>query len=252
MVNLYTNEWEIKNIDTVLVDKDGTFMDSNPYWGRIVELRTNKLIKFYNIDKSKFGEMCLYMGYDSQNPHLLEKAPIALLSREALIDMTYSEITDFGIKANKEEITKIFAEVHKEFLSEMYDYIKIIDGAEDLFIRLKEKNVKLAVVTSDDYINAIKVLEHLNLTKYFDLVIGKDNCTQAKKTGEPALVALKQLNSKPEHTISIGDAPMDYEMAINAKLKGSILVATGQMSETSLKELTNTTTSNLKNIKLSD
>ena len=138
--------------------------------------------------------------------------------------------------------------VHEKFLDEIFDYVKPIKEAEVLFKRLKEKGVKLAVVTSDMKLNTDAILEKTNLAQYFDLVIGKDNCTKAKKTGEPALIALKLLNANANTTISVGDAPMDYEMAKNANLKGSILVSTGQIPETKLKQLTDTTVQNLSEV----
>ena len=56
------------------------------------------------------------------------------------------------------------------------------------------------------------------------------------------------LGANPQTTISVGDAPMDYEMAKNAGLKGSILVATGQIPVNKLKELTYTTVHTLKEV----
>ena len=59
---------------------------------------------------------------------------------------------------------------------------------------------------------------------------------------------MKLLNANANTTISVGDAPMDYEMAKNANLKGSILVSTGQIPETKLKQLTDTTVQNLSEV----
>ena len=106
----------------------------------------------------------------------------------------------------------------------------------------------MAVVTSDVYKNTIAILEHLNLSKYFSLVIGKDNCTKAKKTGEPALIAIEKLGANPNKTVSVGDADMDYLMAKNAGLKGSILVATGQIKIEELSKNTNTVVNNLREV----
>ena len=119
-----------------------------------------------------------------------------------------------------------------------------------MFDKLKSVEIKLAVVTSDMHANTDAILKHLGLEKYFDLVIGKDDCSKAKKTGEPAKIALKKLNVKAENTISVGDAEMDYLMAKNAGLKGSILVATGQTPLEELLDYTPTSVEKLKEVQV--
>ena len=37
MLNFYTKDWELKSIDTVLLDKDGTFQNDHLYWGKLAE-----------------------------------------------------------------------------------------------------------------------------------------------------------------------------------------------------------------------
>ena len=45
MVNLRTKSWTLENIDFVIFDKDGTFLDDNIYWGKLAECRINKIIQ---------------------------------------------------------------------------------------------------------------------------------------------------------------------------------------------------------------
>ena len=59
MADLYAKNWIIKNVDTVLFDKDGTFIDAHVYWGRIIELRIQAVMNFYQIDDKYFDELCL-------------------------------------------------------------------------------------------------------------------------------------------------------------------------------------------------
>lgn len=250
MIKLKTSNWEIENIEAILFDKDGTFIDSHIYWGEIIKRRVNAVMNYYNIDKKLFEELCRSLGLDCNKNCLIPEGPIALLAREAVINSLLAKLKEYNIQAELNTIEQIFKDVHKAFLPEIYNYIKLIDDAKDMFQRLQKHNVKLAVVTSDMRANTEAILEHLKLREYFDIVIGKDDCTKAKKTGEPALIALEKLKVKPEYVISVGDASMDYEMAKNAKLKGSILVATGQTPFEDLKEFTNTVVHSLKEVKI--
>ena len=45
MINLISKKWTLKNIDTVLFDKDGTFIDLHYFWGKMTEMRALEVIK---------------------------------------------------------------------------------------------------------------------------------------------------------------------------------------------------------------
>lgn len=250
MINLKSKDWKISNVETILFDKDGTFINSHIYWGEIIRRRVKAVMSFYKISNDFFNELCLSLGLDCKAARLIPEGPIALLAREAVINSLIRKLNSLNIDAKSEEIEQIFKDVHKDFLPDIYEYIELIDEAKNLFERLKQAGIKLAVVTSDTRANTEAILEYLNLTQYFDLVIGKDDCTKAKKTGEPALLALNKLNALAERTISVGDASMDYEMAKNAKLLGSILVSTGQTPLNELQTYTNTVVDSLKEVQI--
>ena len=123
--------------------------------------------------------------------------------------------------------------------SNMNKYVKFLPYAEEFIKNLKKSEVKLAVVTSDSYLHTKEILKILNIDDCIECVIGKDSCQNDKKSGEPALMAINLLKVKPEDTIVIGDALMDFMMSKNSGLKGAILVSTGQTDFDVLKECTN-------------
>ena len=47
MINLRTKDWIVENIDTVIFDKDGTFVDLHYFWGKMTEMRALKIINDY-------------------------------------------------------------------------------------------------------------------------------------------------------------------------------------------------------------
>ena len=49
MISLKTKKWEINNIETILFDKDGTFIDLHHFWGKMTELRCLEIIKEFNL-----------------------------------------------------------------------------------------------------------------------------------------------------------------------------------------------------------
>ena len=64
MISLKTKNWQIDDIETVLLDKDGTFIDLHYFWGKMTELRVKEIIKRFNLEAGNFRKLCLHLGYD--------------------------------------------------------------------------------------------------------------------------------------------------------------------------------------------
>ena len=165
--------------------------------------------------------------------------PLAIYSREEVINILTDELVkNNNIKTDTIEIAKIFETVHEKFLENMFEDTCLLDGALNLFKKLKEKSVKMAVVTSDSYDHTVKTLNYLKIDEYFDCVVGYDTVAMPKYTGMPALFALAKLNVSPQNTCVVGDTQMDAQMAINGSLNSCILVTTGQVPRNELKTFT--------------
>ena len=163
MLSIYCENNVVENIDTVLLDKDGTFIDAHIYWGEIIKRRASKLIDFYKISNILFDKICLAMGYDVKINKLIESGPIALLPRNDVILILQNFFKDISITTEYEDISAIFDTVNKEFLPYINDYVKLIDGSVSLLSNLKNAGAKIAVVTSDSYDNTLNILEFLHL-----------------------------------------------------------------------------------------
>ncbi|MCQ2957496.1 MAG: HAD family hydrolase [Candidatus Gastranaerophilales bacterium] len=248
MINFYLNNNVIENVKVVLFDKDGTFLDDNIYWGKLAECRIKEIIRHFNLNDNLFEELCLAIGHNPNTCKLIKNGPVGVMSRNEVIEFMVNELLKYNINTDFETISEIFNKVHSEFLSNMEKYVKFIPYSEEFIRKLKQTDLKLAVVTSDTYDHTVEILKILNIDDCFEVVIGKDNCTKDKKTGEPALIALKKLNVNTDETIVIGDALMDYLMCKNANLKASILVATGQTDIEDLQKCTNLVVNNLSEV----
>ena len=51
MLVLKTKNWQLDNIETVIFDKDGTFIDLHYFWGKMTELRVKEIIRRYGLDE---------------------------------------------------------------------------------------------------------------------------------------------------------------------------------------------------------
>ena len=250
MINLKTKEWEIRNIDTVLFDKDGTFIDLHFFWGKMTELRVEEIIKQFKLDKNCFDKLCLCLGYNTKTNKMLKDGITALYSRSKIIEIFKNDLKEFNVNTTDEKLAEIFDYVSEQFYKNMQNYTKPIDNAIEFIKKLHKKGIKIGIVTSDAKESTDLTLKYFGWEYLFDVVIGRESSPYTKESGEPTKIALKLINANPETTIMIGDAPMDYISAKNADIEKTILVATGQIEKKELEKTSFYTANTLKEIEL--
>ncbi len=234
MISLKTKDWNLDNIETVLFDKDGTFIDLHYFWGKMSELRVQEIIKRYNVDEKLFPELCLKLGYDTSRGKMLSDGITALYSRSIIINIFCKDLMGFGVDVTEQELENIFDYVNTIFYKEMVKYTKPIDSAINFIKELRKNNIKIGIVTSDSKESTLLTLKHFNWESLFDVVIGRESTKETKESGIPVKMAMKLIGADPCSTIMVGDAPMDYKAAKNAGVENTVLVATGQIEKNEL------------------
>ena len=168
MISFVTQDWIIENIDAVLFDKDGTFIDLHTFWGKMTELRASAVIDFYNINPQCFNKICQYLGYDIYSKKMLKDGITALYSRSKIVQIFASCLLDLGVYATKEEITQIFDNVSDIFNRDIENYIVPIETAISFIKELKELGLKVGIVTSDSIVSTNLAIEHYSWQDLFD------------------------------------------------------------------------------------
>ena len=114
---------------------------------------------------------------------------------------------------------------------------EIYPGIEEILSKLKEKNKKIIIVTGKLEETTKKILDYLNILKYFDLVVGatSDNSRVTKK--EIMAYAISQYeNLDFNKAIMIGDRPTDIKAGISYNMD-TIGVLYGMGSKESFENL---------------
>ena len=134
------------------------------------------------------------------------------------------------------------AEIHKECLTIYKNYYKDhymdksrpYDGVNELISCLKEKGMRLAVISNKHHEMAVTVANTL-FPDMFDIVYGQKENSPAKPDPTLTLEIINNLGATPDETVMIGDSGMDMAVAVNAKCRG-IGVLWGFRTEEELRE----------------
>ncbi|MBN2067407.1 MAG: HAD family hydrolase [Candidatus Diapherotrites archaeon] len=84
---------------------------------------------------------------------------------------------------------------------------------------LKFKGVKMAVVTTKRTALVSMLLKALDISNFFDFVVGSDMVSEAKPSPEGINLAIKKLNANREFTAIVGDSKFDMLAGKNAGIK---------------------------------
>ncbi len=250
MVNLKTDDFCFENIETILFDKDGTFIDLHYFWGQMTKMRANEIIEKFSLNSDYFEKLCLMLGYNPTIGKMLSDGITALYSRSKIIEIFRTNLLSLGIKTSDTELTTIFDDISSKFYENIHEYTKPIPEAIGFIKKLRKTNVKLGIVTSDSKISTMLTLKNYNWEHLFDVTIGREDSPHTKESGEPTKLALKTISANPKTTIMIGDAPMDYISAKNAGIAKTILVASGQIDKAKLKNTSEFVVNSLSEIEI--
>ena len=106
--------------------------------------------------------------------------------------------------------------------------IKMTGNLRDLFSRLRARNIKIAICTSDSREGTEEFLERLSLSHLVDMVVcGDDAVSVSKPDPHNALHICKELNIELRDAIMVGDTPADTIMGQAANLGLTVGVLTG-------------------------
>lgn len=186
-------------IETILFDFDGTLADSNAL---INQSHLSVLEEYFP------GEYTLDSVRQFNGPSL---------------ETTYQFL---GLEKSEEMIAK-----YREYNAIYHDQmIRLFDGVAETLKLLKQKGIRLAVVSTKRNDVLEKGIRHLKLEGLFEVVIGADDYTNFKPHPEPIYAAMAQLNCLHSTTIMVGDNGHDILAAKNA---GILSVFVGWSQKTS-------------------
>ena len=189
----------------ILFDLDGTLIDS-----------TEAILESFKVAFETFGEVVPNdEAIKNEIGHTLENIFLSL-----------------GVENEKVDAHVHAYKMHYRIIS--CEKTVLLKGAKEAIVEAS-KFATLGVVTTKTGEYSRILLEHMDLMRYFDVLIGREHVTYPKPHQEPILKALVKLEHDTTNTWMIGDTCMDIDSAKNAGVK-SIAVTSGYASHSILKE----------------
>lgn len=173
-------------IKAVLFDMDGVLLDSFEAWQRLF----NATLKHF--DKKEITEEQFKEGAWAKD---------SKVASEEFFD-------------GKDP--KLFVEFYCRHFNDYKKYVKKMEDVDIVLKELKEKGLKLAVVSNGFHKLVRIILKTRDLGHYFDIIVGTDDVKNAKPAPDMLLYALKKLKIKPEEAVMVGDTKYDMMAAKSA------------------------------------
>ncbi|MCK4589925.1 MAG: HAD family phosphatase [Nanoarchaeota archaeon] len=117
---------------------------------------------------------------------------------------------------------------------QLYEKIKLYDGAKELILALKKKELKLALATSSGEKGVNIFFDKFGLKKFFDEVVTFKDCKERKPAPDIYLVTAERLDILPEECLVFEDSPVGVKAAKRAGMK--CVAVTYSSSKDELKE----------------
>jgi pyrophosphatase PpaX len=169
-----------RKINCVLFDLDGTLIDSIPLIRESFRFTVKKVL-----------------GKELPDEVLLANVGRPLEEQMKIISPEKAK-----------ELVQVYREHNHRYHDQM---VKPIEGIEELLRWLRQKNVKIGVVTSKSEWLAKRGLQVCKLDNYVDAVVAADHVEKPKPDCEPVEKCARMLDCRPEESVFIGDSPYDIE-----------------------------------------
>lgn len=209
----------------VLFDKDGTLFEFDSMWtNAIEEFMHQVLVKAEHADR-------LAQALGVKNGQVQPDSALSSGTIKDIATVLYDNAV-FTTHDAAEEFVRVF---FLEFLKNHLAQLKPIGDLRALMQGLHNEDIKVGIVTSDDYEATVISLEHAGIGDLVDFIASGDRYPR-KPDPAPLVAFCQQFGLELNDVIMVGDSRMDLELGNVGK--GGVGVLSGVGSATELSDLT--------------
>lgn len=194
----------------IIFDKDGTLIDFDAMWGGWVVFLAEQLRQVSGLEVR--SALCLAMGYDDENKKVLAHGKLAATPMSQLYELTVEVMHSLGqtMEDAKRTVEKGWCIPDPVLLA------KPFTDTRALFSQLHEKNIKIAIATTDDRAPTQAMIEAFDIEEYISSMVCADDGIKAKPFPDMVLTLCERMKVEPSKVMVIGDTTADLKMARSA------------------------------------
>ncbi len=181
----------------LLLDLDGTLIDSR----RDLAAATNRLLAEAGLAPLPLDTVCSFVGRGAR-----------ALVRRALD----AADPDSRVPRSQEVLRRFLGHYEQVLLDSTVPFSGVREG----LAQLRDAGVALAVVTNKPIAPTRTILDGLDLSGLFSVVLGGDSLPTKKPDPAPLLAAAEALGVGLESCLMVGDSDVDMDAASNAGVQG--------------------------------
>jgi AHBA synthesis associated protein len=203
-------------------DMDGTIVDDVARYASLAALRFRRLAAL--TDERVAREWAHIGGYDPDTGEVNMGGPIAKASRREDAAIAAAAVCLRGVPWH--EARAIAERAYNEADSEqLRDYTpRIFPGVEDALRKMKYTGFILCVATNGQRKVSCDLLEVLDLSNLFPVVVGSEDVSDPKPAPDMLLRACQLSGVSPGESVYFGDQPTDAEAARAAGYLAAVTV----------------------------
>ncbi|MBQ7037301.1 MAG: HAD hydrolase-like protein [Clostridia bacterium] len=212
-------------VKAIIFDKDGTLIDFDSFWIAVSVNAINHILRYFGREDIPLSEILSAIGVGngvSDIDGLLCKGTyeqIALAINDVL--------KKYGCHVSDDEIIRVAVEAYNRNADS--GVVKATcENIKEVLSGLKEKGIKLAVVTTDNPEITHKCLEELGTLALFDKVYTDDEKTPVKPDPYCAFDFSEFTGAEKHEMVMVGDTMTDVHFARNA---GIAVIGVGKTEE---------------------
>lgn len=130
---------------------------------------------------------------------------------EDIIGNMEGSILESISKIEDKKLRKKALEYIEDQEKEAADKSEIIDGSMECLKYLKERNIKIGIITRNNRESTLLSAKKTKILDFLDVIISRDDVERVKPDSMHIEIALEKLNSDPKKSVVVGDHYFEIE-----------------------------------------
>ncbi|MEP6894896.1 MAG: HAD family hydrolase [Chloroflexota bacterium] len=191
----------------IIFDKDGTLIDFDAMWGGWAIYLAEQLYKVSGLNAC--APLYSALGYDDATTKVLAHGNLAANPMAQLFQLTVEVMQSMGL--SKTQAEHVVAQAW--YIPDPVMLAKPFTNTRELFRKLTEQKIQIAIATSDDRAPTQATVEALDIEEFITTMVCADDGIPAKPAPDVVLTICERMKLDPAKVMVVGDTTTDLKMA---------------------------------------